>query len=246
MTKEEKEYIARGLSSWGAIIVSPEKKNFFTQFFDNLAEMRLFAFLLSRLNDGESTVKFKNSSYYRAVGIQGACGNSRRCIDESLIEILRTPLATTTTNSINIAVRSCSNKVLHTSEIEFHRELLPTFHKLAQEFKEKNMSSILKLKSKHSFRLYERLKSFYREDTAKYKTTPAYLTKIFDYNSARSATFTKIVQDTIRPAVKEISEKTDLSVSFEKVKEGNEVVAIVFNIIPKPTEPVENIIELED
>lgn len=83
------------------------------------------------------------------------------------------------------------------------------------------------LKSKHAFRLYEFLKSFH---SGLHTASIERLKKICPGNFATTA---KFLDKNIAPAIKEINEKTDLFVEWEKKKNGRYVVAIVFNVVEK-------------
>ena len=83
------------------------------------------------------------------------------------------------------------------------------------------------IKSKHAFRLYEFLKSFHGGIHA------ASIERLKKICPRENITVSEYICQTIAPAIKEINEKTDLFVEWDKKKNGRYVVAIVFNVIEK-------------
>lgn len=95
-------------------------------------------------------------------------------------------------------------------------------------------SDYLKLKSVYSQNLYEQLKSL-ENYQKQYKKNPQIevegLRNIFQVNGKKSYTRFKYLNDLIlKKAVSEISEVTDLKVSYKTVKQGRTVVSVEFDI----------------
>lgn len=118
-----------------------------------------------------------------------------------------------------------------TVEVQIHRDLVPFYRKLKERYTKIPLKPVFSMKSKYSIRLYELLKQFestgYRIDSL--EDLRFYLA--IEKNEYKR--FESFERKVIQPAVSEISEKTDITVSYRKIKRGRKVAEIEFIITPK-------------
>ena len=206
----------------------------------SLAEMRAFAYIVAQLdytkeNTGYAVVAFRRADFCRAVGIRSSSGGNNKYLEDVIEQLQKTLLLVEKDGNIekiNLLTKSIRPKnptalEKETVSVEIHRDILPFLTGLKKNFTEYTLENVMGLKSKHAFRLYEFLKSFHSGlHTASIerlkKICPGEYETVADY-----------IRKTITPALKEINEKTDLFVEWEKKKNGRYVVAIVFNVVEK-------------
>ncbi len=115
-------------------------------------------------------------------------------------------------------------------EIRVDEELKPYLLELQNNFTAFELQNILTMRSKYSIRLYELMRSWSSNETVSYSLDT--LSALIDNKYNR---WVDTKRKIIEPAIKEINELTDLSVSYEPVKKGRAVVAINFLINKKTT-----------
>lgn len=111
-------------------------------------------------------------------------------------------------------------------EIVFADSIMPYLTQLTQQFTAIAVKNVSALKRTYSIRIYELLMQF--------KKTGDRLIKIDDFRSIlgikdKYKEFKILSRDLIKPAIKELNEKSDLIVSVDTVKKGREVVALHFH-----------------
>jgi plasmid replication initiation protein len=114
-------------------------------------------------------------------------------------------------------------------KLELHRELMPYLLQLKEQFTTYYLSNILQMKSKHSIRLYEILKS--EQFKGNFKIDIDKLRKMMNCESY--SRFSNFNQKVLKPAVKEIKKQSDILVNYKMVKEGNKTVALRFDVVSK-------------
>ncbi|WP_342276423.1 replication initiation protein [Spiroplasma endosymbiont of Nebria brevicollis] len=132
-------------------------------------------------------------------------------------------------------------------EVELSRMFMPLLQQLVRDYTKIELDSVLKLKSKHSLTLYKWLCSWTDESK---KTNQRYLTtkelkellglSIDDYVCKGKFNRTDFERYTIKVAINEISEKTNLSVQFKKNKKGNKIQNYEFTWTKKNIEKPQN------
>ena len=110
---------------------------------------------------------------------------------------------------------------------------MPFLLKLKQNFTQYEIIWTLHFKSKYSIRLYELVKSIhYRElELYKKKYTVCGLKKLLDGEKYKE--YRDFKRRVLVPAIDEINQYSDKTVSFEEVRRGRKVVAIEFTISSK-------------
>ena len=120
--------------------------------------------------------------------------------------------------------------------VRFSEEILPYIFDLKREFTKYQLKNVLGLRSAHAIRLYELLKQ--TESLKKRKMT---ISELKEYLGAgeKYQRFDHLKSRVLDPAIHEINEKTDINVSYAKIKEGREFVELKFTIKSnqKPQKP---------
>lgn len=109
--------------------------------------------------------------------------------------------------------------------IVFSDLIIPYLTQLTQQFTAITVKNVSSLKSTYSIRIYELLMQF--------KKTGDRLISIDDFRMMLGVDdkyneFKMLNRDLLKPAIKELNEKSDLIVSVDLIKKGREVVALHF------------------
>ena len=116
-------------------------------------------------------------------------------------------------------------------EVQFHPDLKPYLLELKRRFTKVPLKQVLQLRSKYAIRLYELLKRY--EDTG-FRTDPLpELREKLGVEKNEYPVFKDFEKRVLKPAVKEINEKTDLEVSYTKIRTGRRISHIEFNFSSK-------------
>lgn len=111
-------------------------------------------------------------------------------------------------------------------EISFSEYIMPYLTQLKGQFTAIAVKNVSALKRTYSIRIYELLMQF--------KKTGDRLIRVEDFRSMlgledKYPTFKRLKDSVIKPALKELNEKSNLIVSVDLVKKGREVVALHFH-----------------
>jgi plasmid replication initiation protein len=125
-------------------------------------------------------------------------------------------------------------------KLEFSEELAPYLLKLKEKFTPYQLENILFLNGKHSIRMYELLKQYEKIGKREFEMDD-FKDRLMIKGYNKMSDLDKRV---INPSIKEINEKTDILVTYTKVKKGkgDRVEKIRFKIKPKQ---VDEDLELE-
>lgn len=116
--------------------------------------------------------------------------------------------------------------------IKFHEDMMPFLQHLKTEYTQYKLWYTMTMRSEYSLRLYELLKSVAAKESWYFEITE--LKKIFMCENYKQ--FNDFKKRVIEPAVAEINEKTDVTVTYELFKDGKSYVGIEFYISNKSTE----------
>ena len=116
--------------------------------------------------------------------------------------------------------------------IKFHEDMMPFLQHLKTEYTQYKLWYTMTMRSEYSLRLYELLKSVAAKESWYFEITE--LKKIFMCENYKL--FGDFKRRVIEPAVTEINEKTDVTVTYELFKDGKAYVGIEFYISNKSTE----------
>lgn len=109
--------------------------------------------------------------------------------------------------------------------ITIEKKLKPYLIQLSA-FTQFQLKNVIKMKSGYAIRIYELLKQWPGKETKKLEM--GHLREILGLEDEYTR-FTDFERRVIKPAVKEINDKSDLKVSYEKVKVGKRIDAIILH-----------------
>lgn len=114
--------------------------------------------------------------------------------------------------------------------VQLDEDLVPYFCNLRDNFVSYNIDNIKELSCSYSIRLYELFKSY---SFIKQKVIPVdQLRYMLDLQN-KYPRFSEFEKRVLTPAVMEINKLTDITVSYEKQKEGKQTVSIILTIKSK-------------
>lgn len=118
-------------------------------------------------------------------------------------------------------------------DIAFTPEIMPYLSQLEQQFTRYQLKNISSFKGTYSIRLYELL--------TQYRSTGNRVINLEDLRDRlqvkdKYPTFKAFNQWVIKPAIKEINEKSDLKVEYDTIALRRAVAALLFTVTPKEAE----------
>lgn len=116
-------------------------------------------------------------------------------------------------------------------EIQIHKDLLPFFLHLKEKYTNIPLKNIFMLNSKYAIRIYELAKQY--QNTGYRKESVERLRFLLGIEKDEYTIWNNFENRVIKRGVEEISEKTDLIVSYRKVKTGGKITDVEFIIKPK-------------
>ena len=116
-------------------------------------------------------------------------------------------------------------------ELEFSPKLKPFLLKLKEQFTRYQLKNIIKLKSFYSIRLYELLKQYELFNKRVFEIKE--LREMLGIKDTKYLKYNNFKRKILLVAQKEISEKTDLIISFSEIKEHRKIIKIKFIIKSK-------------
>ena len=122
-------------------------------------------------------------------------------------------------------------------EITCNDKMLPYLFQLKANYTTYIIENIAKLNSVQKIRLYEIMKQY-----EKMKFIDIELKKLQQMMDCEITNFSYFNRDTLKPAIKDINEYTDIMVSYEKILSCRKVVALKFTITKKDV--LKNIIDV--
>jgi plasmid replication initiation protein len=140
------------------------------------------------------------------------------------------------------------NKLNHTVDVEISRQLMP-YLVVYKQYTKLVMEILFKLDTRYSMRIYDLMKQY--QSVGHRTITVEKLKAIFELGDKPSYhRFNNLNYKIISPSIDEINRKTDIHVSYEKVKQGRQVVSLVFTITKKAdvseSEPEDQSLEIID
>ena len=153
----------------------------------------------------------------------------------------------------NLIHKATHKKSTGTAIVKIHEDMAPFLLDQKENFTQIKIAHYMPLRSTYSQLLYEQIKVIdWRTNKAKYT-----LEELRDVLDVKEGTYQKrfsvFEQKVIKKAVEEITEKTDIKVTYEKIKRGRKIHEIEFTFVNKPEEvntamevsPVNNDLEEE-
>ncbi len=198
-----------------------------------LVEQKFILMMVSLINPNDIDFKYYNIKIKEVADFIGlSTKNAYRELKKIIIRL----------NKKTLIIQKDDNRELITSwvasaeyfkhegiiEFEFSEKLKPYLLQLKKEFTSFKISYIIQLKSTYSIRIYELLKQY--EKIGKRRFALDDLRKMLGITEKEYPLFANFNQKVIKIAQKELSEKTDISFTVNKVKNGKKVVGIIFYI----------------
>lgn len=118
-----------------------------------------------------------------------------------------------------------------TVELKISEDLKPYLLQLKNRFKAYPLKYVIQFKKSYSFRFYDLLKQYENIGQRTFKVTE--LRRILLIEDKEYSRFYDFERWVIKPSVKEINEKSDLKITYEKQKKGRNVESIHFTIQQK-------------
>lgn len=120
-------------------------------------------------------------------------------------------------------------------KIEIASKLKPYILQLKNEFTQYQLKNIMSMKSGYSIRIYELVKQYQNLATKKRRIDLQELKEFLGVKN-EYARFYDFEKNVLKVAEQEISEQTDIVLTYEKIKKGRNIIAIDFSFTVKPKE----------
>jgi len=199
----------------------------------SLQEQKIVLFLISKIRPEDIDLKeyaFKINEFCKVCGIDTQSGASYKYIKKTLKELrdrsiwVNMPDGSETTLAWIDKVTMTKNS--GTVKIKIDSDMKPYLLQLKERFTQYELLYTLAMRSQYSIRLYELLKSYEYQRTRIFDIEDL-KKSIFAENYTRFPDFKRVVLDT---AMREINDLSDISVTYEIIKEGRRFAKLEFNI----------------
>ena len=118
--------------------------------------------------------------------------------------------------------------------MRLNEDAKPYLLQLRDMFTSFELSNILNLKSKYSIRIYQLMKSHsYRKELIITLDDLKYRLSLDDKKQKSYRLFSNVSERVLKPAMKEINDKTDITIDYETIKQGRKIYALRFKIKDK-------------
>ena len=118
--------------------------------------------------------------------------------------------------------------------MRLNEDAKPYLLQLRDMFTSFELSNILNLKSKYSIRIYQLMKSHsYRKELIITLDDLKYRLSLDDKKQKSYRLFSNVSERVLKPAMKEINDKTDITIDYEAIKQGRKIYALRFKIKDK-------------
>lgn len=206
----------------------------------SLQQQKIILCLISQITPYDEDFKlyeFSIIDFCKACGIDYRSGNNYRDLKTAVKEIADKSLWATLDNGEETILRWIEKPYINKDDgvikIKLDRDMMPFLLQLKQNFTQYEIIWTLHFKSKYSIRLYELVKSIHYYDLSPYikRYTVDELKILLDgENYTEYRDFKRRV---LVPAVDEINQYSDKTVSLEEVRKGRKVLAIDLTISSK-------------
>ena len=118
--------------------------------------------------------------------------------------------------------------------MRLNEDAKPYLLQLRDMFTSFELSNILNLKSKYSIRIYQLMKSHsYRKELIITLDDLKYRLSLDDKKQKSYRLFSNVSERVLKPAMREINDKTDITIDYEAIKQGRKICALRFKIKDK-------------
>lgn len=206
----------------------------------SLQQQKIVLYLLSQISPFDEEFKlyeFSISEFCKVCGIDETSGKNYHSLKTAIKEIRDKSIwvslgdgRETTLAWIEKPYINNGNGII---QIRLDRDMIPFLLQLKQNFTQYEIIWTLHFKSKYTIRLYELVKSIHYHELEIYKKryTVDELKGLLD--GERYKEYRDFKRRVLAPAIDELNQYSDKTVSFEEVKSGRKVVAVEFTISSK-------------
>ena len=118
--------------------------------------------------------------------------------------------------------------------MRLNEDAKPYLLQLKDMFTSFELSNILNLKSKYSIRIYQLMKSHsYRKELIITLDDLKYRLSLDDKKQKSYRLFSNVSERVLKPAMREVNDKTDITIDYETIKQGRKIYALRFKIKDK-------------
>lgn len=118
--------------------------------------------------------------------------------------------------------------------MRLNEDAKPYLLQLRDMFTSFELSNILNLKSKYSIRIYQLMKSHsYRKELIITLDDLKYRLSLDDKKQKSYRLFSNVSERVLKPAMREVNDKTDITIDYETIKQGRKIYALRFKIKDK-------------
>lgn len=137
-----------------------------------------------------------------------------------------------TETTVNWVNKVWTNKRSGKAKIRLDEDMTPYLFNLQEKFTSYGLYNILKMKSQYSIRLFEILKSYAYQKSKTFEVDELKRMLMTEDNKSYS-NFAELKRRVLSPAIEEINELTDITVSMEQITKGRKVEKVKFRIDTK-------------
>lgn len=206
----------------------------------SLQQQKIVLYLISQITPFDEEFKlyeFSISEFCRVCGIDETSGKNYHNLKAAIKEIRDKSIWVTLGDGRETTLAWIEKPYMNqgdgTIQIRLDRDMIPFLLQLKQNFTQYEIIWTLHFKSKYTIRLYELVKSLHYHELESYEKryTIDELKKLLD--GERYKEYRDFKRRVLVPAIDEINQFSDKSVSFEEVKRGKKVVVVIFTISSK-------------
>jgi plasmid replication initiation protein len=202
-------------------------------------QQKIILYLISRIKpDDDELIEYDYDlkDFCRVCGIE-THGQNYRNAKESILQ-LHNKAFWIETEDVDTMVSWVQKAIIYKKDtrlrIRLDETLKPFLLHLREQFTQYELSNILCMRSKHSIRLYEYLKSFL--SVGKIILSVAELKELLDCNGKGYVRWNNFKQMVLDKALQEINEYSDLEISIDYIKAGKTIEKVIFIIQKKDSE----------
>lgn len=202
----------------------------------SIMEQRILLFLISQLdfeNQNVTQVQIATADLINFFEISNQ-GNSFKSIRNACENLMSCKIDLSTTDDvhlINVFGEIDHKKGSGIINASFYHKILPYLFALKSHFTKYKLSAVAKFKSEYSIRIYELLKMH------EYQASNNHFFKVVEINNFRKMlgvtdkyrNFNNFETDVLIRATKEINERSDILITYEKIRKGKIISEIKFN-----------------
>jgi len=206
----------------------------------SLQQQKILLYLISQITPFDEDFKlyqFSISEFCRVCGINETSGKNYYALKMAIKDIRDKSIWITLDDGRQTTLAWIEKPYIDPGsgvvQIRLDRDMVPFLLQLKKNFTKYEIIWTLHFKSKYTIRLYELIKSIHFHELEIYKRRYAIeeLKRLLDGD--RYKEYRDFKQRVLLPAIKEINQFSDKTVSFEEVRKGRKVLSLEFTISSK-------------